>query len=95
VRIDIADGVFDPDSSELRLQWQPTIGRLIEELRKAPSVLHLSYLADLESEGLVRERVDSLKKMIADQWQNSDGGYLLAVEKDIFWRRGAPRHGRK
>ncbi|MFO7606590.1 MAG: isopeptide-forming domain-containing fimbrial protein [Desulfurivibrionaceae bacterium] len=94
VRIDIADGVFEPDSSELRLQWQPTIGRLIEELRKAPSVLHLSYLADLEPEDLVRERVDSLKKTITDQWRNSDGGYLLAVEKDIFWRRGAPRHGR-
>ncbi len=95
VRIDIADGVFEPDSSELRLQWQPKITRLIEELRKAPSVLHLSYLADLEPEGLVRERVDSLKKTITDQWQKADGGYLLAVEKDIFWRRGASRHGRK
>ena len=44
VRIDIADGVFEPKTSELRLQWKPRIDQLLEELRRAPSVLRLSYL---------------------------------------------------
>ncbi|MEN8135067.1 MAG: isopeptide-forming domain-containing fimbrial protein [Thermodesulfobacteriota bacterium] len=95
VRIDISAGVFEPDASKLRLQWQPKISQLIEELKKAPSVLHLSYLADVEQEGLVRTRLNALKKEISKQWDRSDGGYLLALETEIFWRRGAPLKGRK
>ena len=95
VRIDIADGVFEPDTTELRLQWEPRIPRLIEELKKAPSVLRLTYLADVEREGLVRKRLDALKKEISKQWKRSDGGYRLTVETEVFWRRGAPLAGRR
>jgi uncharacterized repeat protein (TIGR01451 family) len=90
VRIDIADGVFEPGTCELRLQWAPKIARLLEELKKAPSILRLSYLADVEREGLVRERLDALKKEISARWERFDGGYRLAVETEVFWRRGAP-----
>ncbi|MEN7972782.1 MAG: isopeptide-forming domain-containing fimbrial protein [Verrucomicrobiota bacterium] len=95
VRIDIADGVFEPNSSDLRLQWKPKISQLIEELKKAPSVLRLSYLADVERQGLVRKRLDALKKEITSQWDRWDGGYRLTVETEVFWRRGAPLKGRK
>ena len=90
VRIDVADGVFEPKSNELRLQWNPRIGQLIEELKKAPSVLYLSYLADVEPKNLVRQRLSALKKEITRQWNRSEGGYRLEVETEIFWRRGAP-----
>ena len=90
VRIDIADGVFEPDTAELRLQWESKIPRLLEELKKAPSVLRLSYLADIEREGLVRKRLRVLKKIITRQWNRSDGAYRLTVETEVFWRRGAP-----
>jgi uncharacterized repeat protein (TIGR01451 family)/fimbrial isopeptide formation D2 family protein len=90
VRIDIADGVFEPDTTELRIQWRPGIARLLEELKKAPSVLRLSYLVDVERKGLVRERLEALKKKITKQWERSDGGYRLVIETEIFWRRGAP-----
>jgi uncharacterized repeat protein (TIGR01451 family) len=93
VRIDIADGVFEPDTTELRLQWTPKIAQLLEELKKAPSVLRLSYLADVEQEGLVRKRLDALKREIITQWERSDDGYRLAVETEVFWRRGAPLAG--
>jgi uncharacterized repeat protein (TIGR01451 family) len=93
VRIDIADGVFEPDSTELRLQWKPKIAQLIAELKKSPSVLRLSYLADVERKGLVRIRLEALKKEITEIWNRSDGGYRLTVETDIFWRRGAPLAG--
>jgi hypothetical protein len=28
--------------------------------------------------------------MIAKQWKSVDGGYPLAIETEVFWRRGAP-----
>jgi uncharacterized repeat protein (TIGR01451 family) len=90
VRIDIADGVFEPNTSELRLQWTSKIAQLMEELKKAPSVLRLSYLADVERKGLVLERLEVLKNLISSQWKQSDGGYPLTVETEVFWRRGAP-----
>ena len=90
VRIDIADGVFEPDSSEMRLQWKPRIAMLIEELHKAPSVLRLSYLADVEDKRLVKKRMAELKKEIGHRWKTSHGQYRLTIETEIFWRRGEP-----
>jgi len=95
VRIDIANGVFEPNSSQLRLQWRPRIDQLLTELKKAPSVLRLSYLADVEKERLVNQRLKALKKEITRRWKRSDGEYRLDVETEIFWRRGAPLVGRR
>jgi uncharacterized repeat protein (TIGR01451 family)/fimbrial isopeptide formation D2 family protein len=93
VRIDIADGAFEPNTTELRLQWKPKIAQLIAELKKAPSVLRLSYLADVERERLVRKRLNALKNEITGEWSRSDGGYRLVVETEVFWRRGGPLSG--
>jgi len=93
VRIDIADGVFEPNSTTLRLQWTPKIAQLIDQLKKAPSILRLSYLADVERQGLVSKRLKALKKEIATQWKQSDGGYELVIETEVFWRRGGPLAG--
>jgi hypothetical protein len=90
VAIDIADGVFEPETTDLRLQWTPKINQLLAELKKSPSVLRLSYLADVEREGLVKDRLKTLKKEIARQWNNSNGGYRLDIETEVFWRRGGP-----
>ena len=87
VSLDISDGVFEPKSTQLRPQWQPRIGLLLKELRKEPSVLRLSYLAEVENKGLVENRIKSLKKEINGKW---DGGYPLTIETEIFWRRGSP-----
>ena len=45
---------------------------VLKELRKAPSVLRLSYLGDTETRGLVEDRLKALKKEITGKW---DGGY--------------------
>jgi hypothetical protein len=87
VSLDISDGVFEPKSTKLRMQWQPRIGLLLKELRKAPSVLRLSYLAENENRGLVEDRLKALKKEITEKW---DGGYRLTIETEVFWRRGSP-----
>jgi large repetitive protein len=65
--------VFEPETTELRLQWTPKLAELLAELRKSPAVLRLSYLADVEPEKLVRERLAALKQEIARQWQRSGG----------------------
>jgi uncharacterized repeat protein (TIGR01451 family)/fimbrial isopeptide formation D2 family protein len=90
VGMDIADGVYEPNTTELRQQWENKTIQLMEELKKAPAVLRLTYLADIEREGLVRARLEALKKEIARQWELSEGGYRLIIETEVFWRRGGP-----
>ena len=85
--MDIADGAFEPKLAQLRPQWQPRIRLLLQELRKAPAVLRLSYLADVEEKGLVEQRLKVLRQEIDGKW---DKGWPLTIETEIFWRRGAP-----
>jgi hypothetical protein len=93
VRIDIADGVFEPDTTEMRAQWKPRIALLLKELKKAPSILRLSYLGDIEKEVLVQKRLESLKKIVTEEWKQSGADYRLTIETEIYWRRGAPFSG--
>jgi uncharacterized repeat protein (TIGR01451 family) len=90
VGLDVADAVFEPDSIEVREQWQPRFGLLLDELQKAPAVLRLSYVADLEPEALVQRRLDALKSHIMTEWRTSDAAYELIVEPEIYWRLGGP-----
>jgi len=86
VSLDVADGAFEPKSEKLRMQWQPRIDLLLKALRKGPSVLRLSYLAEVEDEALVQKRLKALKKEISGRWD----GYPLTIESEVFWRRGSP-----
>jgi len=93
VRMDVTDGVFEPDTTELRMPWTYKIDQLLAELKKEPSVLRLSYLIDVERKGLAQERLEALKKEIVKGWKQSGNGYRLDIETEIFWRRGAPMAG--
>ncbi len=88
VRLDVADGVFEPGSTEMRTQWKPRIEMLLGELRKAPAILRISYLADVEDQAVVKARTEAVKREIADRWEQ--GNYQLTIETEIFWRRGGP-----
>lgn len=90
VTIDIADGVFEPDTTQLRLQWQSKIDQLLKVLKESPAVLRLSYLADIETEGLVRSRLKTLKAEISKHWDRQSDNYHLTIETEVFWRRGGP-----
>jgi uncharacterized repeat protein (TIGR01451 family) len=87
VAIDLSDPAFEPGTTEMRAQWRPRLDLLLEELRKAPSVLRLSYVADTEDEALVARRVEAVKRQVT---QSPDANQLLGIEPEIFWRRGAP-----
>jgi len=90
VGLDVADAVFEPGTTEMRNQWRPRIGLLLQELQKAPAVLRLSYVADVEAEKLVEARLDLMKEQIMTAWENLDCCYELVIEPEIFWRLGAP-----
>ncbi|MGD8568690.1 MAG: isopeptide-forming domain-containing fimbrial protein, partial [Gammaproteobacteria bacterium] len=89
VTLNVADGVFQPDSATIRPQWTPRLGLLIEELRKQASVLRVTYLADVEPAGLVDDRLDALKQRIRETWQDVSTTELT-VETEVFWRHGGP-----
>jgi uncharacterized repeat protein (TIGR01451 family) len=88
VAIDLSDAAFEPDSTEIRAPWRPRVDLLLAELRKAPAVLRLSYLADTEDRGLVDRRVKAVKQQVTEAWDPSI--YPLTIEQEIFWRKGAP-----
>ncbi|HNP62306.1 MAG TPA: SdrD B-like domain-containing protein [Woeseiaceae bacterium] len=90
VGLDIADAVFEPGEVEMRQQWVPRISTLILELQTAPATLRLSYVADVESEALVEQRLESLKSRIATEWEEHGCCYELVIEPEIHWRLGKP-----
>jgi uncharacterized repeat protein (TIGR01451 family) len=90
VAIDISDAVFEPGTTEIRAQWKPRIDLLLEELRKSPGVLRLSYVADIEDKALVERRMDAIKRQLTKSWEATKSGYGLTIEPEVFWRRGAP-----
>jgi uncharacterized repeat protein (TIGR01451 family) len=91
VKLDVADGVFEPGTVEMRVQWKQRMTLLLDELKKATSVLRLSYLAEVEAEGLVKDRLEALEREIGSAWKREGGRYDLTMETEVFWRTGAPR----
>ena len=90
VAVDLSDAAFEPGSTEIRVQWKPRVDVLLSELRKAPSVLRLSYVADTEDAGLVERRMQALKRQVTEAWDGDKDRYMLTIEPEVFWRRGAP-----
>ncbi|WP_295803751.1 hypothetical protein [uncultured Microbulbifer sp.] len=90
VRLDLAEAVFEPGTTELRPQWHSRTELLLEKLQEAPSVLRLSYLAENEDPSLVDARLQAIKAQVANDWAALDCCYKLSIETEIFWRRGAP-----
>ncbi|WP_170833153.1 isopeptide-forming domain-containing fimbrial protein [Microbulbifer marinus] len=90
VRLDMAEAVFEPQTTELRPQWHSRTELLLEKLQEAPSVLRLSYLAENEDPDLVEQRLETIKAQITEEWARNYGDYELTIETEVFWRRGAP-----
>jgi hypothetical protein len=63
---------------------------LLDELKKGPAVLRLSYLADVEDADLVQRRLNVVKDDIERAWKELDCCYRLTIEPQVFWRLGAP-----
>lgn len=89
VGMDLSDPVFVPGETAMRPQWEHRIGMLIDELVRAPSVLRLAYVADVEDEALVDARMSAIQKRIRRAWKERDA-YELVIEPEVFWRLGGP-----
>jgi hypothetical protein len=89
IGLDLADPVFEPGGVEMRPQWRDRIGLLMNELKKGPAILRLSYVADVEEEALVDARLAAIEKLVESEWRGIDA-YKLVIEPEIFWRRGSP-----
>jgi hypothetical protein len=90
VAIDLVDAAFEPGSTEIRDQWKPRLNILLDELHKAPAVLRLSYVADTEDAALVKRRLEAVKLQLTEAWGPANSSYVLTIEPEVFWRRGAP-----
>jgi uncharacterized repeat protein (TIGR01451 family) len=97
IGLDLADPVFEPGSIEVRPIWLPRLELLMTELRAAPAVLRLSYLADVEEPQLVEQRLDAMRERIDVAWHATENccAYDLVVEPEVFWRRGEPPAARE
>jgi uncharacterized repeat protein (TIGR01451 family) len=89
VGMDLSDAVFEPGTTDIRVQWRPRLDLLLQELKKAPSVLRLSYVADTEDAALVERRVEAIRKQLIQGW-DPKGSYKLTIEPEVFWRLGGP-----
>jgi uncharacterized repeat protein (TIGR01451 family) len=90
VAIDLSDAAFEPGKTDIRVQWQPRLNLLLDELRKAPAILRLSYVGDTEEEGLVERRIKAIKSQLTKAWGSPKNNYALTIEPEVFWRRGGP-----
>jgi large repetitive protein len=90
VKLDMSDAVFEPGTTEMRVQWKQRTQLLLGELKKAASVLRLSYIAETEDESLVNARLKIMKAEIAQMWKKQKGNYDLTIETEVFWRTGSP-----
>jgi uncharacterized repeat protein (TIGR01451 family)/fimbrial isopeptide formation D2 family protein len=90
VSLDLSDAVFERGSTDMRLQWRPRLDLLLAELRKSRSLLHLSYLADVEDKQLVERRLEAVDHAITDAWRAMNCCYELTIEREVFWLRGSP-----
>src|SRR5438045_2995806 len=88
VGIDLSDSVFEPGTTEIRVQWRPRLNTLLEEVRKAPSVLRLSYIADTEDAALVDRRMEVIKRQLTKD--AATDSQMLTIEPEVFWRLGGP-----
>jgi uncharacterized repeat protein (TIGR01451 family) len=90
VSLDLSDAVFEPGTTDMRPQWRPRLDLLLAELRKSRSVLHLSYLADVEDKPLVDRRLEAVEQTIKDAWRAMNCCYELTIEREVYWLRGSP-----
>ncbi len=91
VRLDLSEAAFEAGTETLAKTYVERFDALFEILKQAPSVLRLNYLADFESPSLAENRLQAVKRQLAERWQQNGCCYNLILEEEIYWRTGQSR----
>lgn len=84
VRIDIQDSAFIKDKAKLKEEWLREIEKLPNSLRKAPSVIRVSYTVKGESVKLAKKRIKYVVKTIENIWSKRDCCHEIMIEEELI-----------
>lgn len=90
VRVQLTNHAFSGD--ELANNYQEGLRKAVKALQVKPSVLRIAYLQNEEDGELVNKRLDHIKQLVEQQWQQCDCAYPLAIETEITSTKAADKH---
>ena len=83
VRIDVSDAAFEPDSENLRSEWQEKMQALEKTLRESPTVVRLAYRMNADSKSLVKKRIKAMRETLTVIWKKGKNCPPLIFEEEI------------
>ncbi len=83
VRIDVTDAAFEPNSENLRDQWQQKLQALEKTLIERPAVVRIAYRVGADSKALVKKRIKVMKETLTTIWKKEKNRPPLVFEEEI------------
>jgi len=88
VRVDINSDAFLLGEVLLRQEWHSQLMQLIAILQNEPSILRVSYIDRDLDRSLAAKRVEFLRDLIRQLWEERSGRYRLEIESRILSQLG-------
>ncbi|WP_159589179.1 DUF7507 domain-containing protein [Chelativorans xinjiangense] len=86
IRLDLNDAAFEPETLELRPEWQVRLPQIIALLEPEVSVLRLAYVDARADRKLVANRMRHIRRAIGGMWKERPRRYRLEIETRIETR---------
>ncbi len=95
VRLELTDAAFVTQQSDPSPEFTQALDTLPEQLRAAPSVIRLAYNRKNETDDLIEDRLEMVRKRIEKLWEEQGCCYDLVFEEEIFQRNLETEGGAK
>lgn len=86
IRLDMNAAAFVAGQPDPGTELSQALESLLEQLRSAPSVIRLAYRQQAETDGLIKKRLEKVRKFIEDLWDEQGCCYDLVFEEEVFQR---------
>jgi len=87
IRVEASDAAFESRSATLKSEWRERIVMLAQELRDAPSIVRVAYVAaESKDKALGKARGKALIRQIEEEWERLHCCYRLRVEAEAEGR---------
>ncbi len=86
VRLELTAAAFISEQSDPSPEFAQALDTLPEQLRAAPSVIRLAYNRNNEADGLIKDRLQTVRKRIEKLWEEQGCCYDMIFEEEIFQR---------